>query len=437
MGNILDFLDWFGDIPFEQVPFCEADALVLAQFSYVRLEDIVPSEDSDDTITVAEAAEVFKNLYTKEKIYEKSGFVSPLSPFVLFKMAEGRRWKDKKLSHMANRLNADIHEQFTALCIEINDDLHYLSFRGTDASVMGWKEDFMMTFTEVPAQKDASDYCNILASRMKGKFMLGGHSKGGNLAVYGLACAKPETQERIETVWCMDGPGFSSKVLPRELFDAVSDKVKLFIPQFCMVGELMNQSTPSIIVKSDEKGAFQHDALSWQIKGTKLERAGVRDPNSVKLTNIANHFIKVRKPEERMKVIDAFFSLFTNAGIESLDDFKKFDPAKIKKFIKTLSQIDNDDKAAITQLAIAVIVCSTSSSLNSVGDFFKFSEHIDAIADKQDTPYTLEDFEIWKGTKALRGLRSNIQKAIQATPFSSNKHEELKVVIEDSEENND
>ncbi len=192
MGNILDFLDWFGDIPFEQVPFCEADALVLAQFSYVRLEDIVPSEDSDDTITVEEAAKAFKNLYSKEKIYEKSGFVSPLSPFVLFKMAEGKRWKDKKLSHMANRINPDIHEQFTALCIEIDEDMHYLSFRGTDASVMGWKEDFMMTFTEVPAQKDASDYCNKIASRLGGKLMLGGHSKGGNLAVYGLACAEPQ-----------------------------------------------------------------------------------------------------------------------------------------------------------------------------------------------------------------------------------------------------
>ncbi len=434
MGNILDFLDWFGDIPFEQVPFCEADALVLAQFSYVQLEGIVPPEDSDETITVAEAAEEFKKQYSKDEIYEKSGFVSALSPFVLFKMAEGKRWKHKKLSHMANRLNPDIHEQFTALCIEINEDLHYLSFRGTDASIMGWKEDFMMTFTEVPAQKDASDYCNIVASRLGGKFMLGGHSKGGNLAVYGLACANPETQEHIETVWCMDGPGFSSKVLPRELFDAVASKVKLFIPQFCMVGELMNQSTPSTIIKSDEKGAYQHDAMSWQIKGTKLERAGVRDPNSVKLTNIANHFIKVRKPEERMKVIDAFFSLFTEAGIESLDDFKKFDPVKIKKFIKTLTQIDSDDKAAIMQLAMAVVSCSTSSSLNSVGEFFKFNERIDAIADKQDAPLTVEDFEIWNNTRALRGLRTNIQKAIQASPFANNKPQEQNELPKENDE---
>ncbi len=413
MGNILDFLDWFGDIPFEQVPFCEADALTLAQLSYVRLEGIVPPEEFDDFITVADAAKEFKKVYTKDKIYAKSGFVNPMSPFVLFKMAAGKRWKDKKLSHMANRLNPEIHEQFTALCIEINEELHYLSFRGTDASIMGWKEDFMMTFTEVPAQWDAADYCNVMAERMKGKFMLGGHSKGGNLALYGLACAKPETQERIETVWCMDGPGFSTQVLPRKLFDAIAPKVKLFIPQFCMVGELMNQSTPSIIVKSSERGAFQHDALSWQIKGTKLQRAGVRDPNSVKLTNIANRFIKVRKPEERMKVIDAFFSLFTNAGIESLDDFKKFDPVKIKNFIVALAQTDSEDKAAIAQLAIAVITCSTSSSLNSFGDFFKFGEHIDAIADKQDTPYTIEDFEIWKETRPLRELRSNIQKTMR------------------------
>ncbi len=329
-------------------------------------------------------------------------------------------------------MNPEIHEQFTAMCIEVTEDMHYLAFRGTDDTIAGWKEDFMMTFTEVPAQKDAAEYCDHVASRLPGCFMTGGHSKGGNLAVYGLARSKPETQERIDIAWSMDGPGFSSKVFPREPFENIAPKIRLFIPEFCMVGELMNQAVSSTIIHSDEKGAFQHDALSWQIKGTNMIRAGVRDLNSVKLTNTANQFIKIRDPEERMQVVDAFFSIFTDAGIVSLNDFKKFDPKKARNFIKSLTHIDSKDQQAIAQLAIAVISCSVSSSINSLGGMFKLNEHIEAIADKQDAPVSLEDYEIWNDTKALRGIRTNIQKALKSTPFATGKKDSLELPEDES-----
>ncbi len=434
MANILDFLDWFGDITLEQVPFCEADALVLAQLSYVRLEGIIPSIETDDTITVAEASQKFRQLNRKDRIYEKNGFVSPLSPFVLFKMAEGRRWKDKRLSHIDHRMVPEIHEQFTAMCIEVDEETHFLAFRGTDDTIAGWKEDFMMTFTEVPAQKDAARYCDELATRLDGRIMLGGHSKGGNLAAYALACSKPETQERIDKVWCMDSPGFSSQVLPQSRFNSISSKIALFIPQFCMVGELMNQSTSSTIIKSCEKGAFQHDALSWQIKGTKLVRAGVQDPNSVKLINTANHFIRVRNQEERMRVTNAFFSVFSDAGIESLNDFSKFDPVRIKNFIKGITKIDSKETAAIAQIITTVLTCSISSSINSLGGFLKIGERLDAIADKQEAPVSLDDYEIWNDTKTLRNIRSNVQKVINATPFAGHKNKKDKELPPNTED---
>ena len=241
MTNLLDYLDWRGDLTVCQAPFNEVDNLILAELSFVNFRGIVPAPGEGEGISLRAAAEEFFTRFPKREKIDMGVLVPDEIPLMLEKMAWCPRFRDMKLNGFVDWLDNDNAQQFAALTVETGDGKLYLSFRGTDDTLAGWKEDFYMVFLpEIPAQRMAVEYVQQMARQYpRKKLRLGGHSKGGNLAVYAAATCDESVRERIVRVWSNDSPGFSRDFLSGPGYRAIRDRVYPLMPRSSVVGITM------------------------------------------------------------------------------------------------------------------------------------------------------------------------------------------------------
>ena len=207
MSNILDYLAWRGDLSLTQDPFNSIDALVLSCLSYVDFTGVVPAEDNA-LITVEEASERFFTLHSAEELAQDKSFIR-FAPDLLRAMARTDRFKNAYILNFVDDTDISRGIQFAAVEIDLSDGTAFISFRGTDDTVVGWKEDFNLSFMTVPSEMEAVRYLRKVTDGRQDKIRLGGHSKGGHLAIFAATTADPETASRIDHVYSFDGPGFN------------------------------------------------------------------------------------------------------------------------------------------------------------------------------------------------------------------------------------
>ena len=191
MANILDYLDWRGDLTFDQSPFNEVDNLLLSQLVYVELEGIVPSPESGEKIRVADAASIFFATHDEQKIMERVS-MTKTAMYVLKKMGESERYKDALLGGYVNDISIQEQSQFAVVCVYLGDRSLFVAFSGTDNTIVGWRENFNMGYlSATPGQLKAVEYLNQMVGIGEWKVRVGGHSKGGNLSVYASVNCRP------------------------------------------------------------------------------------------------------------------------------------------------------------------------------------------------------------------------------------------------------
>ena len=203
MGNIMDYIEWRGDLPFTQSEFNDVDNLILACFSYVNLDGIQEAA-SQNGIELKALTEKFLQLHTEKELKEDKSFIR-FAPFMMLEMAKTERFGQCVIRNYVNEIVAEEAQQFSAVEICLSDGTSYISFRGTDDTIVGWKEDFNLSTGVVPAQERAVEYLRRIAGSLQEMVRVGGHSKGGNLAVYGAVMCK-EIHPWILQVYSNDGP---------------------------------------------------------------------------------------------------------------------------------------------------------------------------------------------------------------------------------------
>ena len=234
MSNILEYLDWRGDIPFSVDPLNEIDNLIFAEMSYTDLEGVMTQ---DEEMSIEEVSATYFSIHTEQEILDRTTFFR-LAPLVLKKAAECDRFKDIAIGKYINLVSADREEQYAALTYRFPDGMNYIAFRGTDNTIVGWKEDFNLTFmNETAGQKRAVEYIDYYFADGKEKLILGGHSKGGNFAVYAGAFCKKDIQKRIVNVYSNDGPGFREEILGKKGYKTILPRVISIIPEESIVGD--------------------------------------------------------------------------------------------------------------------------------------------------------------------------------------------------------
>jgi len=324
MANILDYLDWRGDLTLAQSAFNEVDNLILAELSYADLAGIVPAVGEGPGIPLAQAAEAFFRRERESPTERDMGFVAQEIPPLLKKLAVSRRFGQMELSCLEDYLDAEGTEQFAALAIDLGNGTAYLSFRGTDGTIAGWKEDFLLaTQSVIPAQRRAVAYTQAAAKQLhRRKLMLGGHSKGGNLAVYAGVFAPPSVQRRITAIWSNDGPGFRDDILDLPEHVHMEGRIRSIVPKSSVVGMLLEHPENYTVVDSDQRGLLQHDGFSWLVMGDHFLHLREMTRQSRLNDQELRKWLQELSPEQREKFVDGLFDVLTASGAETLSDLR-------------------------------------------------------------------------------------------------------------------
>lgn len=313
-NNIFSYLKWRGDISLAKKPFNAVDALVLSIFSYLNLPGIVSS--GAQTITVAQTAkEYFSPLHPHDDY--------PYYQHLLHLMSQATRFRQAKLSYFVNLVTKK--SQFSALKIRLADGTNFIAFRGTDNSLIGWKEDFEISFHTTQAQKQACSYLTNILAHDRETYLLGGHSKGGNLAEFAALNLKPDLRGRISKIYTFDAPGIAKEVegnLPQKV---LTQKLKRYVPEFSIIGRLFEPSAvKATIVASSRRGLTQHDAFSWEITGSHFITRSHRNPQARIYNQLLKDWIGDKTLPERESLTNDLFSSLAASGANKITELHKY-----------------------------------------------------------------------------------------------------------------
>ena len=343
MANMLDYLGWRGDIGLETSPWCPVDALLFATLSYLDFHGI----DTPEGWTMREAKRIDLAIEGKSDRHwhRKQMFDA---------MADSVRFGEARMHHMIVLTDEEKEMQFSALCVDVPDGSMCIAFRGTDNTIVGWKEDFNMAYqNQVPAQEAATYYLYRAAESTDRPVRLVGHSKGGNLAMYAAANVDEQTRQRVESIWSFDGPGMNDEVFATAGYAAIRDRIHAYVPQGSIIGLLMNYPRPYTVVRSTASGLTQHDPMTWQVYGPDFEKLEAVDASASLIQETLHDWLRNSTPEQRGIFVEAMFRYVDSTGATRMSDLtgeklrslrqmmsnrKEVDPASRKEFTRQLAQ---------------------------------------------------------------------------------------------------
>lgn len=348
MSNILDYIKWRGDISLSNSKFNELDNIIFSRFSYLPFEKIKMKENE----TIGQLAKKFEkvndeyfNMQDDKKLIKEIGNVD--------------RFKDLIISDYYALTDYKKEKQFVAITIHLGGGEIYLSYGGTDNTLLGWKEDFNLSFMiNIPSQLEGLKYIKKVAKKYTEKMHLGGHSKGGNIAVYSAIFAPKTIQKRIIDITNHDGPGFDKSIIEREEYKKIIKKVHTYIPQSSIIGRLLEHEEEYIIVKSMQKGVMQHDIYSWQVLGTEFIKEEKITNGSEMINETVRNWLKTTTPEQRESFINILYEVITTTKAKTFKEFTSSWAKNIGIILKTYKHINEKDKKIIGQMIFSFITAA-------------------------------------------------------------------------------
>lgn len=350
-GTIISYVKEYGENSFSEVPMNDVDSLVLCQFSYLKFDGLVPDvRENGRSVSLEDIAahRDYEKLYADER-YEKDNRA-------LFEaMLASRRFRNLRLNCYINIIEKEWETQFSAVTFLLDDGTLYVAFRGTDETIVGWKEDFNMAFlSPVPGQAYSVKYLNMVTGKLHKPFYVGGHSKGGNLAVYSAMKCIPKIQERILKIYSMDGPGFRPEVLDECGYHEIADRVVKILPHSSLVGMIFERDIHYKVVESKTFGLAQHNPYTWIVKdGQFAEVDGIYE--SRRLMNSAlNEWILSLDERQLKTFVDTLYQVISASEAESLIDFTADRKRNMNKVLSAFKEVDEQTEKMLKETVKAL-----------------------------------------------------------------------------------
>lgn len=354
-GNIMDYLEWYGDFDFSVMPFNEVDNLILAELSYASLDGIVSEPQLGRKLRSISVKEAAIKLDESGRL-EKSCKLERNAGLLLLEMAKGRRFADAVLAGYVDKHDFKNQEQFSALHVYLSDGTLFVSYSGTDDTILGWKEDLNMAYQmPVPSQEEAVEYLEKTVPHDGRLIRIGGHSKGGNLAIYAAAMCYDRLKRRIIAIYNNDGPGFLESMLEKKAYLEIKDKVRTIVPETSIIGMLLEHGDSYEVVKSTGKGIMQHDGLSWQVYRNGFVKLDERSKESLVIDKTISAWVMGLSDDERVAFVDAVYDMLTRAGVNYLSDLEKYKPATLNSMAKEMFSME-PEKGRMVRRTIRALV---------------------------------------------------------------------------------
>lgn len=349
MSSLFDYLEWRGDLSFEADGLNAVDNFIFCMALYVEFDKIFLTYNPEVRVGMSALSGEFVKSFGDKTV--KLGAILPSRNIckLIREMGKHKRFADVGMTHFVNLVDNEAEVQFCAATYHLTDRDMFVCYRGTDDSIVGWKEDCKLSFQEtIPAQKCALEYLERIAQKFPDKrIYIGGHSKGGNLAKYAAVYCSEPVRDRLIRIYCNDGPGLMEEFLDTERYNAVNDRMISYIPQSAIVGQMFANQEKRIIVKSTAIGAFQHDMFSWQVHGKdaislyELSGAGKRS------NEIFTQRVMGMTHDQRREFVDVFFEVLDKTGAKTLTELSEAKFKSASLLIKGFGQLSKERRAAM------------------------------------------------------------------------------------------
>lgn len=330
---------------FEEKPLSYVDSLILSWLSYVNIPKEISKAYTDEGIRLQElfCAEHFDEMFAHiwdEKSCRK----------LFFRLVSSRRFRDIVVCNYVKTKDVDVQKEFSAVTFRLTSDLSYISFRGTEPTLLGWKEDFNMAFqSPIPSQDEARKYVMNLQNLDGRKLILGGHSKGGNLAIYAAATVSEEIQSKIEQIYSHDGPGFTEEFLQSKGYTNVEERIVRMIPQTSIIGVLLENKEEFVVIKSNRTGILQHDVFSWIVKKDNFEILDEVTAGSKYAELTIKQWVSGMKPEEREMFVDEMYEILNVDEVIYFSDLKTNVFSNLYSILKASGKTSPETKEFLRQ----------------------------------------------------------------------------------------
>ena len=345
MANIFDYLAWRKDVPFTVSPFNEVDGLVLSELIYADFSGCV-AEDGEK-VPLSAVRERFWQRHTKEEIMADDSFTKT-APFLMDDMLDGARFAGTSVSWFYDVVDTAADIQLAVATFWLPDGTAFVAFRGTDSTIVGWKEDFLLSYLpETEGQRRAAAYMDAHFSDLDVPVRVGGHSKGGNLAVYAAVAACPAVRNRITAVYSNDGPGFLDAFTQSEAYREMLPRIISIVPEESMIGTLLSNEAYQHVVKSTASGIIQHDGFSWQVLGPRFVEVDKRSDGSYLTENTLKEWLGGMNGNDRRLFVGTLFGLLEATGAETIPQIKQDVVGALNSMRKMLETIPKEDRDAV------------------------------------------------------------------------------------------
>ncbi len=359
MSTIYEYAEGQCVKTFDEAPLNEVDNVIFSRLAYLNFIGL-------NGKTFSEAAGIFPRI-EKEDINARNRAVAKTVD-MLITLGSTERYKNVVIEDFEDIAGGTYETAFSAVTFKISENIHYIAYRGTDEQILGFYEDAELAYSfPVKAQLAALSYTNRVFDRHEGRFYLGGHSKGGNLAVFSFIFTKYENKERTVLVYNNDGPGFPENLADDLFTPSNCLKILNISPESSIVGRMLATKCDYIIVKSNATGIAQHNVFTWLTNGAEFEKAEKFSPLSEYLEDTFTESLAELPPDVMKKTVKSIYSIAKKSGIETLDDINK---AKLLAVLTTiLERRKNED--GVSDEVNEILKTLAKSLIDSI-DVFKY-----------------------------------------------------------------
>ena len=372
MANITDYLRWRGDLAFAERPFNDVDNLVLSALACLDFTGIVPRDKGTDVALGDACRELLQRSGGRVERYVRS--LAKVDKAFVETLSSSGRFAKARLSNYVDVVDEERSLQFAALLVTLPGSDAYVAFRGTDDTLVGWRENLMLSYEVTAAQQEAVAYLERVVTTidgMSGNVMVGGHSKGGNLAEFASRMCSPETSARLVRVYSNDGPGIDPAVVPRHRLAKLDDRLRLIVPSYSVVGMLYANDDPRLIVASDERGIAQHDLMSWRVERDAMEEApdGL-DEDCIAINRVLRDWVASLSFRERRRCVAEIFDALGAGGAVHLDEIAS-SPEHLQDVLRAVRNTDGHTRDIVIMLVQGAAAASVDSARKSVSKAVK------------------------------------------------------------------
>lgn len=411
MGNVVDYVIETKEVTFKDLPFQTEDALVLSEFCYLKFEGFV-SDDCHESVAFLDIC----NNPEKEKLFVVKAYEKD-NKKLFNAIVDSKRFRNMRIGYYVNRIDRNSETQFAAMTFYLDEETIFVAFRGTDETMTGWQEDFYMALKKpIKGQTLSARYLNTLSDAVDSCFYVGGHSKGGNLAMYSSICAKKSAREKIIKIYSFDGPGFRPEFLKEADYEAVKPRIIRIMPKSSPVGLLLNAPGEYEVIEAKSVGALQHNIYNWIIKEGHLVKTKMSEKHERSVQTV-NEWVLSLDDETLMSVVEFLCWVLNSTDASTTEEFKENAFEHTKALWRAGKEADSQMKEMVGGYVKSYLEFAGESFVENVSEKYDaFMDEINVKYDEMTKEFkekTIEAKE--KLDRTLSATKEKLEESIEVT----------------------